>query len=242
MALELSQNGHAKAAYRAAKACLALSKWDLTLKYSTIGLQLEPNNQTFRDFHNKATERLSLEQQRQAAARQEQSRHMLQRNNIHRILSERGIRTGPNEVNTAQWGTVSDLASTEQGQLPVILNASTRELHFEVLIIYDEESQSDFIRDFAESDTFMNQLQEMFPPAGPPPPFEDPQQRYRTDNLCLFFYILSEDRFVEISSLESTSLGEVIRRPDYVIPGLRPIFHVVCKDSKLAHRWRIHSR
>lgn len=59
------------------------------------------------------------------------------------------------------------------------------QLHFSVLFLYEEHSQTDFIQDFNQNDTFEDHLKEMFPQGSFPE--WDVERKYTLDKLELYF-------------------------------------------------------
>jgi tetratricopeptide (TPR) repeat protein len=104
---------------------------------------------------------------------------------------------------------------------------SSGNLHWPVLLLYEESFQTDFVRDFPENSTFREQLVEMFPPKGAYPPW-DTKQEYNLSNLSLFHEFKGADKRVEVN-LDDT-LASVLnhQKPKATVPGV-PTFFVNLK-------------
>lgn len=110
-------------------------------------------------------------------------------------------------------------------------------LHFPVIILYDEFMQCDFIQDFGMNTTFRDQLTQVL---SQPAPW-DPEHRYKIDAVDVFYEtnitepldseekIVEGDKYVKVD-LDSTLLP-ILQDEKHVVPQY-PIFIVVTRDFK----------
>ncbi len=125
----------------------------------------------------------------------------------------------------------------------VYVHPKTLETHWPVLFLYEEHHQSDWIRDFAESQTFLDHLSYMFP--------EGEHATWDVEKKYVFSQLEVYVRIGESTPLEpklaerkvpskwlrvrqETTLLKVLTHKDYVVPQF-PVFYVAVKNSTFLH-------
>eukprot|EP00818_Percolomonas_sp_WS_P003723 CAMPEP_0117456016 /NCGR_PEP_ID=MMETSP0759-20121206/11659_1 /TAXON_ID=63605 /ORGANISM="Percolomonas cosmopolitus, Strain WS" /LENGTH=451 /DNA_ID=CAMNT_0005249341 /DNA_START=1 /DNA_END=1356 /DNA_ORIENTATION=+ len=161
-------------------------------------------------------------------------------NRVVEIIQESGIKLGKDEIQTNQLPPGAKPKKSDR----VVLDENGK-MVFQVLFVYDEFNQSDFIQAFHEEDRLVEHLGAMFPPHGPPFPFgnEKDQERYVLDNIEVLYFDQTRmgsynDVYVRVKL--NDSLGDVLRQGNYRLPNnLLPVFHVVHKDARLLKEWKV---
>ena len=110
------------------------------------------------------------------------------------------------------------------------------DLHFPIIIQYDEFMQWDFIQDFPMNSTFEEQLNVVLQTPAP----WDPTHRYKVENIDVFYEtnitdpLSTSDKVIEWDDKykivdKSSTLLSVLKDKHYIVPQF-PIFIVVAKD------------
>eukprot|EP00667_Euglena_gracilis_P011926 EG_transcript_12202 len=229
-----------KAYFRCIKASSALEKWETTLEMCGEALKLPDASAkelaVIERHREAAVQGQARRRARDAAKQQEEQRRAVPLDRVHAAIQQRKLRTGPPEIGGEQMATYTgdrQLAHCEEDG----------ELHFPVLLLYDEYGTSDFVRDVPESSTLREQLAPMFPPKGDRAPW-DAKGHYALGNLACFFYWdhrqgdRSEGYFeVDIDKTLTDILGQ---GNVYIpVPQLILTFHIVPCRSAFAHEWRL---
>lgn len=115
-------------------------------------------------------------------------------------------------------------------------------LHWPLLFLYQEHSQTDFVRIASEADTIYDHLGQMFPSqkqAMPPAPW-DRARAYTLERLVVLVRCNCSSR-QEASDNEQhwlrvsvgCTLGQVVSHSDCEVPGF-PVFWIMAKDTPFA--------
>jgi tetratricopeptide (TPR) repeat protein len=227
-----------KAMYRIAKAANMLGRWKLSLQYAEKALKLDPKNKDLLKLKQQAEAGLVKQFEQKEKEKQIERRKKQIPKKLHEMLQSKGIKIGFSEMDSQHF---NQLGVDEK--LGIQIDPSTSELSFRVLFAYPEFNQTDCIQAFAESHTFRDHLDIMFPPNGPVFPFGDEkaQRNYVLPKLRLFYYDQTtqkkvHDKYVEFS-MDST-LSEVLKEEQYYIPGsLLPVFYVIHDKSPYLQEW-----
>ena len=125
-----------------------------------------------------------------------------------------------------------------QRQYEVDIHIDNGELHWPVMLLYEEYNQSEFIKDFNENHTFAEHLAYMFPPDYNAA--WDVEQKYKLADLEIYFEANCTEplkplnksmkkRWVKVR--QTTTLKTVLQHKDYIVPGF-PVFYIVVANSK----------
>ncbi|ETO19628.1 HSP-interacting, SSA1 ATPase activity-stimulating, TPR-containing co-chaperone [Reticulomyxa filosa] len=153
---------------------------------------------------------------------------------VQRVLSHRKYKFGKDLYNTLAYSNDVDWKQQDQSSMD-ITNADLDkvELAFNVLFVYPEFDQSDFIQGFTENAMFIDHLNRMLPPLGDAPSWlvslKDHTQhdKYVAHN-CMVFY---QDKFGLMKDVHTTmKLKQVLANKHYVIPRI-PVFFIIPKNS-----------
>jgi hypothetical protein len=124
----------------------------------------------------------------------------------------------------------------------------SKEMHWPVMFLYEEYMQMDFVADFAESHTFGQHLEIMFPPGQILP--WDLERKYVLPKLEVYFIAnqvepvvvgqgrrqYSDERRRKIRVKQSTDLRKVLTHREYVITGY-PVFYIVVEGSDFKEKF-----
>lgn len=144
------------------------------------------------------------------------------------------------------------MASTQEDYLKsskgAYINPKTNEMHWPVMFLYEEHMQMDFVADFAESHTFGQHLEIMFPPDLTLP--WDAERKYVLPRLEVYFIANQVDPIVvgqgrrqyhdqrrrKIRVKHDTDLRKVLTHREYVVTGY-PIFYIVASGSDFKEKF-----
>ncbi|KAK7393346.1 hypothetical protein VNO78_21899 [Psophocarpus tetragonolobus] len=135
-ALKLSPS-NIKAIYRAAKASLSLNMLAEAREYCLKGLQLDPNNEEFKNLDRQIGIKISEKEKHEA----EVSKAVAEAKELVSAIEFRGLKIGK-----AMYGELTGLRKPELDKSNI--------LHWPVVLLYAEVMSSDFIEDFCETDMF----------------------------------------------------------------------------------------
>lgn len=213
-----------KAYYRAAQANKALENYKQALIFVSHGLtHCNENTQAQQEALTAIKgelEKLQKDEEDVIMAKEKLDAIKLEEkesevNKVEMSLMEREIEKGP---------AMFDLSSFEGYKAEPYLDDKNN-LHWPVLLLYEDELQSDFIRDFHEHTTFVSQLKLMFPPKVPHAPW-DVNKKYRLNRIKLSYDYCGGRSDVNLKD----SLARIInnRDPPLKIPQI-PTFYVSLK-------------
>eukprot|EP00761_Pharyngomonas_kirbyi_P001023 gb/GECH01001024.1/.p1 GENE.gb/GECH01001024.1/~~gb/GECH01001024.1/.p1 ORF type:complete len:390 (+),score=98.94 gb/GECH01001024.1/:1-1170(+) len=215
---------HNKALFRGAKAALHAGHYttaaDLLDRLHTV----QPDSKAAGKLRRQLQEKKAAEERSRVQQQEREKKREASHTGLIRMLTRRGIQVGREEVDAGMTGS------------GVRLDQETRELKFEVLLLYDDAGQSDVLQNVGETDTLAAHLTQVMPPEAPPVPWDDPDRpSFRRDHIRLFYGQQSAGSshpvYREISATKE--VGEWLREPGYVLPGTRPVVHVVLANSPL---------
>jgi len=215
-----------KAYYRANKASTAVEKYEQSIQFCNDGLAKYPTNKELKETKIQAQKRLE-EMKKKDLEKQES---LKQKQGVQNLIKTKGIRIGSYFFSSM----TQYLASGSSIYVDEMQN-----LHFPVLLLYEEHNQTDFIQDFDESHTFQQHIIEIFPGGKQFCPW-DTGKKYVHHNLEIYFisnavkplqHKGSGKRKRKIKVRQTSTLRKVLLYKEYVVPGF-PVFYIVVKGSK----------
>ncbi|KAK8818502.1 hypothetical protein WA577_003805, partial [Blastocystis sp. JDR] len=228
-----------KVLYRKARALAGLNHYDQALVCCKTILEDEPDNIYTLKLKTECEEKIHRQEKRnQEIARNEQKKEE-EKQKVNELIVSRGYQMGP-----------SLYEYPERFNAPI--HVRNEELIFPVMILYPESSQSDYVREMSEEDTFADLFNMLYPSRDNHlSPMEwDEEKCYTADNVEIWFqelYVLPypKEGAADISSLRhhfkpqkwvrvnrNYTLGDVLNYTNYVIPEI-PVFSVYAKNSCL---------
>ncbi|KAK9806833.1 hypothetical protein WJX72_004164 [[Myrmecia] bisecta] len=241
-----------KAYYRGAKAAINLRQFDLAVSVCDKAVQhLESQPAEFVMLRKAALDaaQKQRDQDQQAAALAVQQRAPARK--LALTLAERGWRVGLPQLS---------IGSRKPWQ------GDDGRVHWPVLFVYPETMQTDAVEDFCEDDTLGEVLDTMYGPDAPPlvwdKEHEYQQQRLQVYYLSHAATPLPVDQLTEVLhgrwpegvseqgparygsaaaqwvsvSDQAARLSDVLRKPDYVVPGI-PVFFLVAEGTAFRERF-----
>jgi tetratricopeptide (TPR) repeat protein len=144
---------NSKAAFRAAKACLALGRAAACLDYCEAGSLADADNAgAFDALVKEAREAVARQDRMAAQSAKEAAEREASLARVRAACTERGLRVGPPVFNSMKRTRAEPYVDAEGG------------LHWPVLLLYPETSQSDYLEDVPESATIADVLAHMMMP------------------------------------------------------------------------------
>ena len=243
-----------KAYYRGAKASIRLRKPEDALVYVSVGLKMDPANDTLPKLKTQAESLLVAVEQERAIEEQKRQARCDQTNAYRRLCQERMIRVGSAII-------TDNRVAEHQGKVHVEEDGV---LYWPVLFLYSEYGQSDFVNMFGENDMFIEHLANMFPEGGPYCPWDE-RADYVASRLSIYLtanvvvpletedewhvalsgqtetdtQMQHRERQEEILDSKNTfwlrvspfcTLLQVLQHEQYVVPGI-PVVSIVVRDS-----------
>ncbi|KAJ4814638.1 Tetratricopeptide repeat protein [Rhynchospora pubera] len=205
-----------KAYYRAAKASFCLNLYSEAISFCERGLEQSPSNEDIRKILTQVNSVKTEQELREAKAQQALSTAK----GLLSAIEKRGLRFGK--------ALYQDLTGLRK---PTIDNSGI--FHWPVLLLYAEAMSSDFIEDFAETDTFSSHLDVMFSESAMTLPW-DSEHAYTREALELYYQagagtILSKKGALKYflegildSSALSSVLSEETDKEHHACDGSRP--------------------
>lgn len=220
--------GHAKSAYRAARAAFALEKWEDCLSLC----DLAADQPELAELARQSREKLRVKREAQDKRDAEKKKRDAENHRLLAAIQAHGVRLTKTLYDVkGQYAT--EVTLDDQGRL-----------HWPVMVLYPEHTQSDFIGDFVETSTFVEELLAVFPPGEPCPPW-DLEQKYRLADLRVFHErhfppsergMIRKNKAKFASVAPTDTLQSVLARPDAFVPGI-PIFYAFVQKSQALKDW-----
>jgi len=218
---------HMKAIVRCALCCFDLERYDDCVGFCDRGLLVEPGNEKLTELIRKAKHQ---KKQQERDARKEQNRkvrNMTKLNRLYDAIEERRINiesTSSTSVRQQIERLVeSDPSKPHHGK--IYLDDSDA-LHWPVYFLYPQSSQSDFIEDFHESQTFADHIRIVFEVL----PDWDTERKYTQDNVEVYFEDCSQEKLVHVN--RNMNLRTVLSDPRYLLRAGCPAFMMLSTKSK----------
>eukprot|EP01080_Neovahlkampfia_damariscottae_P010824 gene10824-3442_t len=230
-----------KALLRGSKACLSCKKYELGIEFAEIGFKQD--SKLFENILNKLKNEMEIENKKKEEKEKEIKKEKEKEKEKLKILKilkeEKKIKIGNDEEFNIPKEQIPKNEFNPNGEILIDNN----ELLFQVLFVYDDYNMCDVIQQFSENDTFLDHLNEMFPPNGPEFPFGDEiaKKRYYLSNLKLYFWDQnSKNKFKQkfIKFDKNLKLIQLLKSQNYYLPkNLKPIIHIVSSESKFVKEW-----
>ncbi|KAL2916570.1 HSP70/90 co-chaperone [Polyrhizophydium stewartii] len=185
-----------KAYFRSVKALLALDRIAEGVDCAERALEIDPRNTAIQGELKKLRERKAVLDELEAKRRQREQEQREKEQKLKDAIAQRGYKMVQRRIADDGDSDAESSAPPTRGSAhraliehplasdhKITLDPITLRLKFPVLLLYPEHSQSDFIAEFDEADTFYAHFETMF---GDPAPW-DPEHHYNPQSLDLFF-------------------------------------------------------
>ncbi|XP_065120726.1 tetratricopeptide repeat protein 4 [Paramisgurnus dabryanus] len=238
---------HIKAILRGAQCCMELRNHTEALEWCDEGLRLLPTDKKLLELRAKADKH---KREAERDARKAQIKAKKEKNEREALLAaikERGIKllkptpsqhraSDGEEDDGGSSRALADLeldgiGSQEATGARVYMDEQGL-LHWPVLFLYPEHSQTDFISAFCENSSFIDHLAVMFGEELPP---WDTERKYRPPNLQLFFEDHKKGNLYQVD-LEK-SLLNVLQNQRFTVKAGTPSFIVLVSGSPFCKQY-----
>lgn len=234
-----------KAYYRAAKGALGIKRYLECQDFCLKGLQVEPDNTELQDLAQAAKEEALLEEARIAAEAKIHAEKRSPAAALADALLSRGWKLGRPQFSVGTHKPWAD---------------SVGLIHWPVLLFYPEAGMgSDTVQDWVENDRFKDHLDVMFGADAPALTWDTDANAYSREKIELYYLshgaeALQKQELIEalyggwperreegparygdkaarwVKVHEGWTLGDVLKRPDHVVPGV-PAFFVLSLET-----------
>ncbi|KAJ2796680.1 HSP70/90 co-chaperone [Coemansia guatemalensis] len=227
-----------KALFRAAKACIALEKFEEAIECCKWGLGIDPDNKEMAKLQVQA-QRAEEEHERKTKEREAREKAKATKRAILRqaVLIRSKLTFDPSQntgkKNMYPWETDAD---------QVELDLETGHLLWPVVFLYPETKESDYVQKFDEAVTLHDMLAQVLHE----PPYWDNQQnpKYRLDNVDTYFLTRPiggqdhEERLIKVDI--NSPLAAALDSPDYIIRNGIPSFVLLPRNVPFTRQFIAH--
>ncbi|KAJ2305784.1 HSP70/90 co-chaperone [Coemansia sp. RSA 2706] len=230
-----------KALFRAAKACIMLSKFAEAHECCDWVLRMDPGNAELLRLQDEVRQ-AQLKFEERGRAQEERERQRLARREMLRRAVE--IRSRLTFDLSPENAKKKDLYPWEVSEHQVELDHDTGHLLWPVAFLYPESKESDFVQHFDESVTLYDMLAQVL--SNPPPWDSQSAPRYTVDNVDTYFMarpvggVEKDERLVKVSS--KLRLASILDNPKYVILDGFPSFLVLPRTGPFTEQYIEHYR
>ncbi len=238
-----ADGSNVKAYFRATKCCNTLHKTQYAMLFAEKGLRRDKGNTALKAELKKAKAAYRKENEKKKEKKATQIVAKQEEKSVQETTLRQGVSMGK-AVLECQNGEYA-------GAEPCLVDGV---LCWPVLFVYEEHRQRDFVQMCPSDACLADQLQQMFPPAVPPPPW-DPAASYAMGRLAVYFveeWAGSVNRegewqrgwhdgatslgrkYVEVDITQS--LEKVLLHPKLTVPQW-PIFHVFVRGAPFTEQF-----
>jgi tetratricopeptide (TPR) repeat protein len=176
-----------KAYYRSAAALFALERFEEAIDCCDRCLSFSPDNAGVKALRQNAfsAEDARLVKIKQIEARERQAK--MDRIKLASALKVTWLKRLVGQyTHFSQGRNIIKLSDVPDGTPYTIHFDESGSLVFPVWFLYPQHGVSDMIQEFSEDTTFVDHLDAMFSPDGPPPPFDPSRTQYTSANLVVY--------------------------------------------------------
>lgn len=197
------KSDYMKAVLRAVDCAIKAKFWDEVFTWCDRGLVMDPSDQKLKNSRLTAVREKKLVERNSRKKAQEEKKKLTDEQNLINAIKNQGVKLGSSAVKGSSSITLSDLEPSHpaaQGSR-VHFNESG-ELVWPVMFLYPEHYETDVIQEFTESDCISDHLEVIFGEDAPPAPW-DTEQKYRIQNLQVFFEDVGENTLCKVDPSQS---------------------------------------
>ncbi|KAJ2079644.1 HSP70/90 co-chaperone [Coemansia sp. RSA 988] len=227
-----------KALFRAAKACIALEKFEEAIECCKWGLGIDPDNKEMAKLQKQA-QRTKENYERKIKEHETREKEKATKRAILRqavLIRNKLTFDSPqnsSKKNACPWETDAD---------QVELDLETGHLLWPVVFLYPETKESDYVQKFDEAVSLYDMLTQVLYE----PPYWDNQQRpkYTLDNVDTYFLTRpvggkdQDERLIKVDI--DAPLGTVLDSPDYIIRNGIPSFVLLPRNDPFTRQFIAH--
>ncbi|XP_076871094.1 tetratricopeptide repeat protein 4 [Brachyhypopomus gauderio] len=233
---------HLKAIIRGAQCCMEMRNYEDALQWCDEGLKVLPTDKKLLELRTTADKQRRAAERDARKSKAKEKKNQNEREALLAAIKDRGVRLlqqppqrrgseseedGDDDGSTTAMAELrlDGLSSQEATGAQVYLDEQGA-LHWPVLFLYPEHSQTDLISAFCENSTFIDHLAVMFGEELPP---WDTERKYHPQHLQVFFEDQETEHLYEVDV--GTSLLKVLQLPCCSVKAGTPSFIVMVKGS-----------
>ncbi|RUS81357.1 hypothetical protein EGW08_010889 [Elysia chlorotica] len=222
---------HLKAIVRGAQCCFQMNKFADCLRWCDAVLMVDPEHQDILELRVRADKRKREQERDERKQALQERKEEAEERKLLQAIKSRGIRVS--SVKVSKDSKLDPLLLTtlechNPTGAKVHLDASGT-LHWPVLFLYPEFTETDFIHAFCETNCFYDHLTHMFGPEAEPANW-DTERKYKADSIEIFFENKDEEKLYKVNP--DDSLLDVLKHKKYEVTAGTPTFILMVKDSK----------
>ncbi|XP_052685420.1 tetratricopeptide repeat protein 4-like [Crassostrea angulata] len=219
---------HMKAIVRGAQCCMEMKKYAEASLWSDLGLAIEETNTVLLEIRQKAEKLRSIQEKEKRKEEAKERKELAEHKKLITAIKSRGIRL----AGLADKGYDPLLFTNVELHNPsgakVYVDAENT-LHWPVLFMYPEHTQTDYIEDFNENHTFEDHIFHMFGPDVPPASW-DLDKKYKPENLLIYYEDKEKTTLHQISP--SCTLLEALQNKWFLVDAGTPCFIILVNNSR----------
>lgn len=221
------KDDHMKAIIKGAQCCFQLGQHEDVMKWCSRGLKISPKEDTLLRIEKDAKQEKKIQQRNQRKEAAQRKRIKADDEKLLRAIQERGFHIAkPSNVDDSSEDILA-LASLE----PCHPAASSSKVHLDdlgvliwpVMFIYPEHAQTDYVLNFAESESFEKHLIIMFGASSERPSWDN-TNIYIPGHLKIYFEEEDANTLWEVEP--KCTLRKVLKHPRFIIVGGTPTFFI----------------
>ncbi|XP_048759199.1 tetratricopeptide repeat protein 4-like [Ostrea edulis] len=219
---------HMKAVIRGAQCCMEMKKYSVASLWSDFGLAIEETNTVLLDIKQKAEKYKSIQEKEERKEAAKERKELAEHKKLITTIKSHGIRL----AGLADKGYDPLLFTNVELHNPsgaTVYVDGNDTLHWPVLFMYPEHTQTDYIEDFNENSTFQDHLLHMFGPDVPPASW-DLDKKYKPDDFLIYYEDKEKTTLHQIS--QSCSLLKALQNKWVVVEAGTPCFIILVNKSR----------
>ncbi|XP_062602009.1 tetratricopeptide repeat protein 4-like, partial [Saccostrea cucullata] len=219
---------HMKAIVRGAQCCMEMKKYAEASLWSDLGLAIEETNTVLLDIKQKAEKFKHIQEKEKRKEQAKERKELAEHKKLIDAIMSRGIRL----AGLADKGYDPLLFTNVELHNPsgamVYVDADST-LHWPVLFMYPEHTQTDYIEDFSENHTFYDHIIHMFGPEVPPASW-DLDKKYKPENLLIYYEDKEKTTLHQIP--QTWTLSQALKNKWVLVEAGTPCFILLVNKSR----------
>nr|CAH7749184.1 unnamed protein product [Callosobruchus chinensis] len=216
-----------KAMKRAANCCYEMRQYNNAIQYCEMILDKEKDDRTILELRKKC---VGLAKVSELNARKKQfitKKKEKEEDNLVKTILERGYKLEGGDLSLEKLEPCFPQLVHHRVHVD-----ENNHLVWPVVFVYPEYKVMDYIQQFHENTTFLDQMLEVFEAY----PEWDERQQYKAENLNVYF----ETPKKKLGKVDvNATLSETLRSPGYIIRGGTPSFMILVRDSPVEKKFLV---
>ncbi|KAM3915765.1 tetratricopeptide repeat protein 4 [Leptodactylus fuscus] len=231
---------HLKAIIRGALCYMEIKNYSEAVKWCDEGLQISPTEKKLLETRTKADKLHRAAERDARKLRQIEKKKQAEKESLLRAIKDRGIKLlepsekkeDDDEEEETSGALHNGISASENVTGAQVFLDENGLLHWPVLFLYPEHSQTDFISAFHEDSRFIDHLNEMFSQDLPP---WDTDSKYLAPNLEIFFEDEKSQSFYQVNP--DSTLLQVLQHGRFSVKAGTPSFLILVKQSPFCKKY-----